>query len=133
MSRIGQPERSTQDRVIALFRDELGYRVLGDRSSRAGNSNAYVPDLPGCVAVGGVRAEVTKLIHEAIEFHVEGMQEDGLSIPEPHSPSSADPPHSVSTSYRRGPQRDFRCFRFYPVKCSVNCVKRTFGPACARD
>ena len=74
MSRIGQPERSTQDRVIALFRDELGYRVLGDRSSRAGNSNAYVPDLPGCVAVGGTRAEVTKLIHEAIEFHVDEMK-----------------------------------------------------------
>lgn len=46
---------------------------------------AYVPDLPGCVAVGETRAEVTKLIHEAIEFHVEGMKEDGLPIPEPYS------------------------------------------------
>lgn len=34
---------------------------------------AYVPDLPGCVAVGETRAEVTQLIHEAIEFHVEGL------------------------------------------------------------
>ena len=48
---------------------------------------AYVPDLPGCVAVGETRVEVTKLIHEAIEFHVEGMKEDGLAIPEPHSTS----------------------------------------------
>lgn len=48
---------------------------------------AYVPDLPGCVAVGETRAEVTKLIHEAIEFHVEGMKADGLPIPEPHSSS----------------------------------------------
>ena len=48
---------------------------------------AYVPDLPGCVAVGETRAEVTKLIHETIEFHVEGMKEDGLPIPEPHSTS----------------------------------------------
>lgn len=48
---------------------------------------AYVPDLPGCVAVGETREEVTKLIHEAIEFHVEGMKEDGLAIPEPHSTS----------------------------------------------
>ena len=48
---------------------------------------AYVPDLPGCVAVGESRAEVTQLIHEAIEFHVEGMKEDGLPIPEPHSSS----------------------------------------------
>ena len=47
---------------------------------------AYVPDLPGCVAVGETRAEVAELIHEAIEFHLEGMKEDGLPIPEPHSP-----------------------------------------------
>ena len=46
---------------------------------------AYVPDLPGCVAVGETRAEVAELIHEAIEFHLEGMKEDGLPIPEPHS------------------------------------------------
>ena len=48
---------------------------------------AYVPDLPGCVAVGDSRVEVTRLIHEAIEFHLEGMQEDGLPIPEPLSTS----------------------------------------------
>jgi predicted RNase H-like HicB family nuclease len=46
---------------------------------------AYVPDLPGCVAVGESKAEASKLIHEAIEFHLEGMKEDGLSIPELHS------------------------------------------------
>jgi predicted RNase H-like HicB family nuclease len=46
---------------------------------------AYVPDLPGCVAVGETRAEVAELIHEAIEFHLAGMKEDGLPIPEPHS------------------------------------------------
>ena len=46
---------------------------------------AYVPDLPGCVAVDKTRAEVSELIHEAIEFHLEGMKEDGLPIPEPHS------------------------------------------------
>ena len=46
---------------------------------------AYVPDLPGCVAVGETRAEVAELIHEAIEFHLAGMKEDGLPMPEPHS------------------------------------------------
>jgi predicted RNase H-like HicB family nuclease len=46
---------------------------------------AYVPDLPGCVAVGSTRAEVTQLIHEAIEFHIEGMREDGLVVPKPTS------------------------------------------------
>lgn len=44
---------------------------------------AYVPDFPGCVAVGETLAEVERLIKEAIEFHLEGMQEDGLPIPEP--------------------------------------------------
>jgi type I restriction enzyme, R subunit len=39
MSDIGQPERATQNRVIALFRDELRYRYLGDWTDRDGNSN----------------------------------------------------------------------------------------------
>ncbi|BFU89322.1 MAG: restriction endonuclease [Nitrospira sp.] len=39
MTGVGQPERATQNRIIALFRDELGYRYLGDWSDRAGNSN----------------------------------------------------------------------------------------------
>ena len=46
---------------------------------------AYVPDLPGCVAVGETRAEVKRLIREAIEFHLEGMREAGEPIPEPAS------------------------------------------------
>ncbi|MEM9541284.1 MAG: type II toxin-antitoxin system HicB family antitoxin [Cyanobacteria bacterium P01_E01_bin.42] len=43
---------------------------------------AYVPDLPGCVAVGETLEEVRELIAEAIAFHLEGIQEDGLMIPE---------------------------------------------------
>ncbi len=39
MSTVGQPERATQNRVISLFHDELGYRYLGDWSDRDGNSN----------------------------------------------------------------------------------------------
>ena len=46
---------------------------------------AYVPDLPGCVAVGESEVEVMDLIHEAIEFHLEGMREDGETIPQPRS------------------------------------------------
>ena len=51
----------------------------------ASGFGAYVPDLPGCVAAGKTRAQVSVLIHEAIEFHLEGLKEDGLPIPEPHS------------------------------------------------
>ena len=45
------------------------------------NYSAYVPDLPGCVAVGESLAEVERQIREAIEFHLEGMREDGSPIP----------------------------------------------------
>jgi len=48
---------------------------------------AYVPDLPGCVAVGETREEVLASIHEAIEFHLEGLKEDGQPIPSPSSSS----------------------------------------------
>ena len=43
---------------------------------------AYVPDLPGCVAVGESVEEVRKLISEAVPLHLEGLREDGLPIPE---------------------------------------------------
>jgi predicted RNase H-like HicB family nuclease len=46
---------------------------------------AYVPDLPGCVAVGETREEVERLIREAIALHVRGMREDGESPPAPSS------------------------------------------------
>ncbi len=46
---------------------------------------SYVPDLPGCVAVGDTKEEAMNLIREAIEFHIEGLREDGLPIPEPKS------------------------------------------------
>ena len=49
------------------------------------NFSAYVPDLPGCVATGATLKEVQAAIREAIEFHVDGMREDGDPIPPPSS------------------------------------------------
>lgn len=46
---------------------------------------AYVPDLPRCVAVGESKQEVLQLIQEAIEFHLEGIRDQGTSVPQPHS------------------------------------------------
>ena len=46
---------------------------------------AYVPDLPGCIAAGESKEEVLALIHEAIEFHIEGLKEGGLPVPPPAS------------------------------------------------
>ena len=48
---------------------------------------AYVPDLPGCIAAAETKEEVVELIQEAIEFHIEGLREDGLPVPEPSSSS----------------------------------------------
>ena len=52
------------------------------------SNGAYVPDLPGCVAVGESQQEALELIQEAIEFHLEGLKEEGQLIPAPHSSST---------------------------------------------
>jgi predicted RNase H-like HicB family nuclease len=46
---------------------------------------AYVPDLPGCVAVGETHDEAISLIREAIELHIESLRENGDPVPPPHS------------------------------------------------
>ena len=63
----------------------MQYLVVIERGPSS--CGAYVPDLPGCVAVGKSRKEVEALIHEAIEFHIEGLRADGQPIPEPTSTS----------------------------------------------
>jgi predicted RNase H-like HicB family nuclease len=57
------------------------YAVIYERGPTS--IGAYVPDLPGCVAVGETMEEVQNLIREAIQFHLAGMVEDGQPIPEP--------------------------------------------------
>ncbi|KON75673.1 Uncharacterized protein NV38_0003171 [Leptospira kirschneri serovar Mozdok] len=59
----------------------MEYPVMIEKNSTG--YGAYVPDLPGCVAVGETEAEVTRLIKEAIEFHLEGMRKDGERVPNP--------------------------------------------------
>jgi predicted RNase H-like HicB family nuclease len=58
----------------------MRYAVLIEKGSNS--YGAYVPDLPGCVAIGESIEEVRQLIQEAIEFHLEGLREDGSYIPE---------------------------------------------------
>ena len=53
-----------------------------------GNYSAYVPDLPGCIAAGDIVAAVESEIREAIRFHIEGLQADGIVVPQ--STSSAE-------------------------------------------
>ena len=59
------------------------YAVVIEKAEN--NYAAYVPDLPGCVAVGDTVEEVERLIREAIELHLQGLREDGLPIPEPQT------------------------------------------------
>lgn len=49
------------------------------------NYSAYVPDLPGCTSTGKTIEETKENIREAISFHLEGLREDGLAIPQPTS------------------------------------------------
>ena len=61
----------------------MRYAVVIERA--ASNYSAYVPDLPGCVATGVTTKEVEERIREAIAFHLDGLREDGLPVPQPSS------------------------------------------------
>jgi predicted RNase H-like HicB family nuclease len=53
-----------------------------------GNYSAYSPDLPGCIATGKTRDQAARNMHEAMEFHIQGLKEDKLPVP--RSRSSAE-------------------------------------------
>ena len=61
----------------------MSYLVVIERGDTS--FGAYVPDLPGCVAVGETEDEALRLIQEAIALHLEALKEQGLTIPEPRS------------------------------------------------
>ena len=61
----------------------MKYAVIVEKGESS--FGAHVPDLPGCVAVADTKQEVLKLIQEAIEFHLEGLREEGQPIPWPSS------------------------------------------------
>ena len=61
------------------------YRFLVVIEKAGRNYSAYSPDLPGCIATGATRHQVKKNMHEAIALHIEGIKEDGQSIPRSNS------------------------------------------------
>jgi predicted RNase H-like HicB family nuclease len=61
----------------------MRYAVVIEKAN--GNYSAYVPDLPGCVAAGPTVEAVESEIRDAIRFHIEGLKEDGQSVPPPTS------------------------------------------------
>ncbi len=70
---------SPSERRIRVLR----YAIVIEKAES--NFSAYVPDLPGCVATGQTVEKTEISIREAIEFHLDGMSEDGLSTPVPSS------------------------------------------------
>jgi predicted RNA binding protein YcfA (HicA-like mRNA interferase family)/predicted RNase H-like HicB family nuclease len=62
---------------------EMKYAVIVEKGEES--FGAHVPDLPGCVAVAETKDEVLELIQEAIELHLEGLRENGQTIPPPSS------------------------------------------------
>ncbi len=61
----------------------MRYTVIIEKGET--NYGAYAPDIPGCGTVADTREEVEQLIHEAIEFHLEGLALAGQPIPQPMS------------------------------------------------
>jgi predicted RNase H-like HicB family nuclease len=57
----------------------MEYLVVVEKGKKS--YGAYVPDLPGCAAVGETRREVLKLIRDGIELHLEALREAGEAIP----------------------------------------------------
>ena len=61
----------------------LNYLVIVEKTDTG--YSAYVPDLPGCITVGNSKKEIESNIQEAILLHLEGIKEDGIQIPLPHT------------------------------------------------
>ena len=61
--------------------DSVEYAIVVEKSPR--NYSAYVPDLPGCIATGATKAQVVRMIREAIEFHIEGVWGERETVPAP--------------------------------------------------
>ncbi len=61
--------------LIVIEKTETGY-------------SAYSPDLPGCVSTGATSEEVARNMHEAIDFHLDGLRREGFPIPQPSSASA---------------------------------------------
>jgi predicted RNase H-like HicB family nuclease len=74
--------------------------------------SAYSPDLPGCVAAGSTITKTEKLMKEAMEFHIEGMIEEGLEIPKSLT-KNAD---FVKINIRKKPRKiSLEKYNLYPV------------------
>lgn len=49
--------------------------------------SSYSPDIAGCIATGKTKQEVEKNMYEAIQFHLDGLQEEGIRLPQNYTES----------------------------------------------
>jgi predicted RNase H-like HicB family nuclease len=66
--------------------------------------SAFSPDIPGCGSVGDTKEEVERNIQEAIQFHLEGLREEGYDVPEPSTYSSYIDVAAYATPNTVGPE-----------------------------
>jgi predicted RNase H-like HicB family nuclease len=64
----------------------MRYLIVVEKSKTG--FSAYSPDVPGCAATGKTEAETESNMRDAIEFHLDGLREEGLPMPEPSSKSA---------------------------------------------
>jgi predicted RNase H-like HicB family nuclease len=77
------PSTASSNKQGSRNEDFMRYAIVIEKAEN--NYSAYVPDLPGCIATGTTIQETEELIREAIEFHLTGLREDGVPIPQPSS------------------------------------------------
>ena len=80
----------------------MRYAVVIEKAAR--NYSAYVPDVPGCVATGKTVQQTLDRLRGALEFHFEGMRQDGEPIPDPQTlVTYLDVPTPAEAAAKPGP------------------------------
>ena len=64
------------------------YRIIIEKANTG--YSAYSPDVPGCAATGRTKEEVETNIREAIQFHIDGLKQEGYEVPEPSTAPTSD-------------------------------------------
>ena len=80
------PYRPEAGSALAGRKKMMKYLVVIEKTETG--FSAYSPDLPGCVSTGQTRSEVEVNMKEAIEFHLDGMREEGYAVPQPSAESA---------------------------------------------
>ena len=71
---------------MTIFEEQAKRYLILIEGGPPSNYSAWSPDLPGCAATGDTLEEVEREMRAAIALHLEGLAEDGDSIPEPSGP-----------------------------------------------